>query len=126
VPADVHDVGLWTEGAPPVNSLGGPLAEGTTLLAGHVNALGQGSGSLAGLYRVVPGAFIYVTSAHVVTTWSVVSATAIAKADLPTAVFAGSAGPRRLVLVTCGGAIHHVRGHGWTYDDNVVVTAVPA
>ena len=55
----------------------------------------------------------------------VVAAAAFHKADLPAAVFAGNSGPRRLVVVTCGGPIHHRPGRGWTYDDNVVSTAVP-
>jgi hypothetical protein len=28
-------------------------------------------------------------------------------------------------MVTCGGPIHWVSGYGWSYIDNVVVTAVP-
>jgi hypothetical protein len=30
------------------------------------------------------------------------------------------------VLVTCGGPVDYVAGYGYSYRDNVIVTAVPA
>lgn len=126
VPADVSQVGLWAGGAPLESDTGSPLETGTTLLAGHVNHVGQGRGTLAELYQVTAGMLIYVTTpTGRVTRWQVISATAVLKAQLPPSVFAGPSGPRLLTLVTCGGPIHHQAGRGWTYDDNVVVTAVP-
>jgi hypothetical protein len=127
IPGDVHDVGMWDNGAPLLSAAGGAYAEGTTLVAGHVNYVGQGDGALFNLYQVQPGAVVYATDAWGRTTlWRVVSAESVLKQDLPASVFAGNQGPRRLVIVTCGGDIRYVPGSGWTYDDNVVVTAVPA
>jgi hypothetical protein len=143
IPDDVGLVGSWTDGAPapapapapaqdPASAstpadIGSAVAAGTTLLAGHVNHVGQGNGVLHDLYRIDPRATIYLTDrVDRVTRWQVVASTAVLKAELPASVFAGRSGPRRLVLVTCGGPIHHRKGHGWTYDDNVVVTATPS
>lgn len=127
IPADVHDVGVWDAGEPLLSPAGAPSPAGTTLMAGHVNYAGQGNGALFDLYQVQPGATVYATDASGRTTvWRVVSAESILKADLPASVFAGTQGPRQLVVVTCGGAIRYVAGVGWTYDDNIVVTAVPA
>ena len=127
IPGDVHDVGMWDDGAPLLSPAGGAYPQGTTLLAGHVNYVGQGDGALFNLYRVQPGAVVYATDAWGRTTlWRIVSARSVLKQDLPASVFAGNQGARRLVIVTCGGDIRYVPGSGWTYDDNVVVTAVPA
>jgi hypothetical protein len=41
-------------------------------------------------------------------------------------VFAGPAGARRLVIVTCGGPVEYSRGTGYSYEDNVIAVAVPA
>jgi hypothetical protein len=99
---------------------------GTTLMAGHVSAPGQPFGALRSLSRITAGATVYATSAGGrVTTWRVTAVTAMPRADLPASVWAGHIGPRRLVIVTCGGAVHRNRRGVWTYDDNVVVTAVP-
>jgi hypothetical protein len=126
IPGDVHDVGLWDDGEPLLSPTGSVYTSGTTLMAGHVNYAGQGDGALFNLYRVQPGALVYATDASGrATLWRVVSAVSVLKADLPGSVFAGTQGPRRLVIVTCGGTIHYQPGSGWTYDDNVVVTAVP-
>jgi hypothetical protein len=126
IPGDVHDVGLWNDGEPLLAPTGAVYPAGTTLLAGHVNYVGQGDGALFNLYRVQPGALVYATDASGrATLWRVVSAVSLLKADLPASVFAGTQGARRLVIVTCGGSLSYIPGTGWTYDDNVVVTAVP-
>jgi hypothetical protein len=126
IPGNVHDVGLWDDGEPLLSPSGAVYTSGTTLMAGHVNYVGQGDGALFNLYQVQPGALVYATDASGrATLWRVVSAVSVLKADLPASVFAGTQGPRRLVMVTCGGSIRYQPGSGWTYDDNVVVTAVP-
>ena len=113
VPGDVHDVGEW-----------GRLANaGTTIVAGHINWVGQGPGALGGLANIAPGATVYLANrAGVVSVWSVVSLRAVLKKDLPQALFA-TGGARRLVLVTCGGAFDAATHQ---YADNVLATAVPA
>jgi hypothetical protein len=113
IPGDVHDVGEWER---EVNA-------GTTILAGHVNWVGQGLGALGALANIAPGATVYLSNrAGVVSVWSVVSLRAVSKKDLPETLFA-SGGTRRLVLVTCGGAFDATTHQ---YADNVLATAVPA
>lgn len=121
IPDDVHQVGLWAQGA------GLSATTGTTLLAGHVNFVGQGDGAFADLYKAEPGmAIALVDAAGRPTRWRTVSMTVVTKSTLPPAVFAGTGGARRLILVTCGGPVDFVPGYGYSYRDNVIVTAVPA
>jgi hypothetical protein len=113
IPGDVHDVGEW----------GRKANAGTTILAGHVNWVGQGLGALGTLADIAPGATVYLANREgVVSVWSVVSLRSVSKKDLPQALFA-SGGARRLVLVTCGGAFDAATHQ---YADNVLATAVPA
>jgi hypothetical protein len=124
IPQDVHTVGWWAESAG-FSAQGS--ATGTTLLAGHVNLPGQGSGALSRLGSVRPHDLVYTADhAGVVSRWRVVSLSEVRKDRLPSDVFAGRTGPRRLVMVTCGGPIIRVAGHGAAYRDNVIVTAAPA
>jgi len=126
IPQDVHQIGMWDKGAAIMGPDQQPLTQGTTLLAGHVNAADQGSGAFYDLYKVQPGAVVYVADpAGSVTRWRVVGLDVVVKAALPKSVFAGPTGPRKLVLVTCGGPIRNIPGVGNTYRDNVIVTAVP-
>jgi hypothetical protein len=126
IPHDVHIVGRWDASAgladPPQTTI-----VGTTLLAGHVNMPGQGSGALYQLGSVRPDDLVYTADpAGPVSRWRVVSLIEVHKDRLPPEVFAGRSGPRRLVIVTCGGPIIHLPGHGASYRDNIIVTAVPA
>lgn len=117
IPADVHDVGIWSGGGSVTGT------NGTVLLAGHINWWNQGNGALYDLASIQPKALVYVTaSTGTLTTWSVISLHAYLKADLPQTVFSPT-GPRTLALITCGGAFDPTTGH---YADNVVVEAVPA
>ncbi|MEU8782893.1 class F sortase [Streptomyces sp. NPDC048637] len=119
LPHNVHQVGMWDQGA------GLTDQAGTTLLAGHVHYPGQGNGALYDLYRAGPGDAVYVSDARgEVTTWRIASLQVVKKSKLPASVFAGKSGPRRLVLVTCGGPVDYVPGYGNTYRDNVIATAV--
>jgi hypothetical protein len=123
IPTDVQQVGRWEGGA----NLGDP--KGTVLIAGHVNYAGQGPGALYNIYRIQPGAVI-VTNDHsgVRHSWRVVSLESVNKQALPAGIFT-RAGARRLVVVTCGGELLHVDGPNGgynTYENNVIVQAVPA
>ncbi len=121
IPSDVHQVGLWMQGA------GLTSKDGTTLLAGHVNFIGQGDGAFADLYKAEPGMSITVVdAAGKATAWRAISMSVVSKSKLPPAVFAGTGGARRLVLVTCGGPVDFVPGYGYSYRDNVILTAVLA
>jgi hypothetical protein len=98
---------------------------GTTIVAGHVDNASQGDGAFYFLYQARPGALITVTGLdHAVTAWRPYKITVAAKAALPPDIWA-AAGPRRLALVTCGGPILHTPA-GSTYQDKVIVYAVPA
>jgi hypothetical protein len=123
IPGDVHRVGRWVGGA----ALDGK--QGTVLLAGHVNYGDQGNGALYSLYSVQPGAVVVTTDAHShPSSWRVTGLQVIDKANLSDSVFAPT-GPRRLLVVTCGGPLITVTAadgsHYRTYRDNVVATAVP-
>ena len=126
IPPDVREVGMWTGGAPLSGPGGKPVKQGTTLLVGHVDYAGQGNGALYRLYQVQPGATVYASgSSGYQTRWQVTSLTVVAKSELPSWVFAGTTGPRKLVIVTCGGPVDYIQGYGYSYRDNVIATAVP-
>jgi Sortase domain len=117
IPADVDTVGWWSGGG----QLDG--SNGTVLVAGHVDWVGQGDGALYPLAQIQPGATICLTApTGTVSSWVATSAFAVVKAALPQSIFSPT-GPRRLVLVTCGGAFDPTTGH---YADNVIVEAAPA
>jgi hypothetical protein len=126
IPSDVREVGMWTGGAPLSGPGGKPVKQGTTLLTGHVDYAGQGNGALYRLYQVQPGATVCTSgSSGPLTRWQVTSLTVVAKSELPAWVFAGPAGPRKLVIVTCGGPVDYIQGYGYSYRDNVIAAAVP-
>jgi len=112
IPGDVHDVGEW----------GRKANAGTTILAGHVNWVGQGLGALGTLADIAPGATVYLANREgVVSVWSVVSLRSVSKKDLPQALFA-SGGARRLVLSPAA-APSTRRTH--QYADNVSLPPCP-
>jgi LPXTG-site transpeptidase (sortase) family protein len=117
VPADIHKLGWWADGAAP----GDPT--GSIVIAGHVDSATAGAGALFPLKNARPGTLIAVTSAdgHV-RTYKVESVKAMLKADLPIDIWSQH-GKNRLIVVTCGGPFDTATRH---YRDNVVVTAVPA
>lgn len=99
--------------------------EGTTIVAGHVTNTPQ-VGALFPLATVRPGALVYTTdAADRLRAWSVVSVSAPLKADLPPDLFTAS-GPRRLAIITCGGAVTTHADGTRSYPRNVVVIATPA
>ncbi|MDO5698544.1 MAG: class F sortase [Dermatophilus congolensis] len=115
IPGDPAVVGRWDGGAALDSH------RGTTLLAGHVDINGD-LGALHELASIEAGAEVHTSDARGhVTRWVVTGLDVRHKDDLPT--FAPD-GPRRLVLVTCGGPVLR-SGNGWTYRDNVIVTATP-
>ena len=115
IPGDPQVVGRWDGGAA-LDS-----RDGTTLLAGHVDIRGD-LGALHRLASVEPGAEVRTSDARGrVTRWAVTGLDVRRKENLP--AFSAT-GHRRLVLVTCGGPVLR-SGHGWTYRDNVIVTATP-
>jgi Sortase domain len=129
IPADVHIVG-WYDG---VDTIGGttssaptpwPGQPGVSLLAGHINWVGQGPGALYYIGQLVVGDPVEVIGSNGVATYWRVSRSPITlpKADLPASLFVNT-GPPKLALVTCGGPYDPATHH---YLDNVVVWATPA
>jgi hypothetical protein len=118
VPADVRKVG-WD-----VYSAAMASAAGTTVMDGHINYAGQGAGFFSGLASTRPGELITTTSpAGITSHWRVTSDRLYPKdRGLPASLFSPG-GPRRLVLISCGGAFDWRTGH---YLSNVVVVAAPA
>jgi hypothetical protein len=117
LPTDVDRVGWYRFG--PV-----PGAEGSAVLAGHVDGWDQGLGALAPLREAAVDDEVLVTDAVGTTTrWRVVGRELLEKEALPVDTLFARAGDPRLVLVTCGGPyLPDLR----SYRDNVVVVAVPA
>jgi len=119
IPPDVHLAGLDT------GSAALTARYGTTIIAGHVDNFSQGDGVFYFLYQVQPGALITVTGpGQAPTTWRAYQVTVADKTTLPPGIWSLT-GPRRLVLVTCGGPIEHTPA-GSTYADNVLIYATPA
>ncbi|NMH97124.1 class F sortase [Pseudonocardia acidicola] len=116
-PDPPQTVGWWAPGA----LAGAPT--GTVVIAGHVDSAVAGIGVLAVLPSLTAGEPISLRGADGRTfTYRVQARHQFAKARLPAEVFAQTASPR-LVLVTCGGRFDPVLR---SYDDNIVVYAVPA
>lgn len=117
-PNDVSTVGIWLDGATLTAD------EGTTLLAGHVNMIGQGNGALFNLALMQPGDIIATSDDTGATTeWRVTRVEERAKADgVEESVLDGPTGPRRLAVVTCGGELTYDNGIG-DYEDNIYLYA---
>jgi hypothetical protein len=118
VPEDGSRVGWYRFGAAP----GSP--GGSAVLVGHVDTWNAGAGALFRLGRLDPGAEAVVdltdgTSVR----YAVTGRDLLPKGDLPGAGLFGTAGPSRLVLISCGGPFDEATRH---YRDNVVVVAAPS
>ena len=117
VPENPSVVGWWVGSA----VAGSPA--GTTVLVGHVDTAEQGVGVLSSLAEVVEGTEIVLTTTEGGTiTYAVTGRDQLSKSGgLPPETFAPD-GPPRLVLITCGGPFDP---RAASYDDNVIVYAVP-
>jgi hypothetical protein len=116
IPKSIDRVGWWRDGAAP----GAP--QGAILLAGHVDSAKRGAGAFYALKNARRGDTVSVTSADGTSrSYRITSMTRVRKAALPASIYSRS-GPRRLVLVTCGGPFDTRNGH---YRDNIIVSAVP-
>lgn len=120
-PPDIHVIGWWDGGPPP----GSPT--GTSVLVGHVdgrNAAGVPvTGALFYLDRAPLGSTVVVRTASGRTIPFVLVARRLyTKTALPVRQIFTSAGPDRLVVVTCGGAFDPATRH---YQANVVAYFVP-
>lgn len=118
IPGDVHHVG-WDDQTPP------PGHPGVTLLAGHVNWVGQGEGALGQIDQLVPGDQVILDWQGTKTTWTVDATPRLSPNTVIHRSLFSDTGPPRLVLVTCGGPFQQT-STGGSYADNVIVTATPA
>jgi len=116
IPAEVDRVGWYRFGPP-------PGANGSAVIAGHVDDREQGLGAMAPLRDAAVGDEVVVTdTAGTSTRWRVVSRELIQKQVLPLDRLFARDGPARLTLITCGGPFLPEFG---SYRDNVVVVAEP-
>lgn len=108
----------WMGGAPVWSE------QGTTVIAGHINWVGQGTGALGDIGHLVPGDTVLTASAdEPSTTWRVVRVIHVSKSQgVDPAAFVGPDGDRQLYLITCGGAFDASSSN---YLDNIYVRAVP-
>jgi len=118
IPADVHHVG-WDRDSPPAGG------DGVSLLAGHVNWVGQGEGALGQIGQLVPGDQVVVNWSGSQSVWTVSSPPRLSPNTVVHRSLFSDSGPATLVLVTCGGPFTET-AHGGSYADNVIVTATPA
>ena len=118
IPHEVGTVGWYSLGASPGS------AAGSVVMAGHVDSAQQGVGAFHALWSATPGMTVTVYRDDAPSlTYRVVSRETFTKTALPlAALFSGSGSPR-LTLITCGGPFNRAT---LSYEDNVVVTAVPA
>ena len=117
VPADIKLVGWYRFGARP----GDPA--GSAVIVGHRDGRLTGTGALFDLGRLTVGDTVVVVDSD----WqrhefTVVGRQAFNKKAVPYAALFATGGRPRLTLISCGGRFLKDRG---SYEDNIVVTAVP-
>lgn len=116
VPKDIKQGAWWRDGAAPADR------QGTVLVAGHIDNAQLGAGIFYNLRRARPGRRVALRAGGKTFTYRISRLVTMRKDRLPGWVFAGRSGPRRLVLVSCGGPFDTTTGH---YRDNVIAVAVP-
>ncbi len=115
IPVDPAVAGWYRYGPAPAD------ADGTTVLAAHVDSRVYGIGPLSVLRDAQPGQTLQMTDADgTVTSYTVESVTYIPRAELPVDQLFDRDGPRSLVVITCGGEFDEQTR---TYSDNVVLVA---
>ncbi len=118
IPERVDQVGWYRFGSAPGSRAG------SVVLAGHVDSAQQGIGAFRELWSADAGDTVVLdTDSGREFRYRVVSREAFDKAAVPLSDLFSTTGAPRLTLITCGGAFDSsIR----SYDDNIVVTAVPA
>ena len=120
VPDDIQDIGWYQYASDPMDQ------GGSIVLVGHRDGVQSGRGAFYALGDLVRGDRVTVRTADGTRhDYTVREARSISKgrfAEWAPVIF-GTTGPQRLTLITCGG--DYVRSAGG-YQENVVVTAVPA
>jgi len=114
LPSDPARLTLFKDGAACTGT------EGTLLISGHVKNNGA-RGALYSLSAVPAGSIAYVRCADGTTTaWKQVEEQVTEKLSIPQGIYSAK-GPRRLVVVTCGGSVG-ADGH---YNSNIIQYFVP-
>jgi hypothetical protein len=117
VPPSVDRVGWYRFGP------GLTAGAGSVVVAGHVDAAGQGAGAFFRLRELAVGARVELVGPDAqVHAFRVVARETYRKSAIPLDRYFARDGPLRLTLITCGGPFDRRTGH---YRDNVVVTAEP-
>ncbi len=116
LPGRVTQVGWYRWGPAP----GDPV--GATVLAGHLDMRGQGTGPLARLGDLRRGDVVDVRIGTRTIHYAVDRVVAVRKTALDLDMIFRRDGPAALHIVTCGGTFDETTRH---YDDNVVVVALP-
>ena len=117
IPPLISQIGWYKYGPAP------GATTGSIVLAGHVDSATQGRGTFFYL-RNIPHYAEITISEHDGTRhrYTVIAREAYPKATIPLRALFARAGPPRLTLITCGGGFNQsIR----SYDDNIVITAVP-
>lgn len=118
IPADIRLAGWYELGVAP------GADRGSAVIVGHRDGLDQGHGVFYDLGALNPGDHVRVlNSAQQFLDYTVIAREFIPKKRLPLAELFAIDGSPRLTLVSCGGVYDSANGG---YQDNVVVTAVPA
>lgn len=116
IPPDVHNVG-WDNQTP------SPGKPGVTLLAGHVNWVGQGEGALGEIGQLVPGDKVILNWQGHESTWRITTNPTLSPNTVAHPQLFTNQGRPTLALVTCGGPFREIPGVGGSYADNVIVEA---
>ena len=118
VPENPQQVGWWVGSALPGSSTG------TTVLDGHIDSATAGLGAFFQLSALAAGDRVSVvgSSGHALRYVVVARRVYPKNAGLPSSLFT-TGGPQRLLLISCGGPFDTSRR---SYEDNIVVFAVPA
>ncbi|MEP6853396.1 MAG: class F sortase [bacterium] len=118
IPDNVERVGWYRWGPRPGSG------QGSIVLAGHVDSAVQGLGAMFRLRQISRGSSITVTTTsgrnwH----YRVVALEEFPKTTIPLDKIFSRTGAPRLTVITCGGQFD---ASTRSYDDNIVVTGVPA
>ena len=118
-PRSPSTVGMWA-GSAPLDA-----SSGTVTLAGHVNWAGMAPFAFANIAYLRPGDLVYTADKDArQTAWRIIAVVSRPKDEpVDTAAFTGTTGPRKLYLITCGGAFD---SDASSYEANIYVSATPA
>jgi LPXTG-site transpeptidase (sortase) family protein len=117
VPQDVQRTGWYQFAANPFTG------EGSTVIVGHRDGVGQGAGAFFDLDKANIGDRIIITTQDgTPLRYRIVARESFDKGNVPFEELFAVTGSARLTLITCGGPFDATT---LGYTDNVVVTAVP-